>query len=135
MRLRGQVAGPLARQGLSSVLDDAPVALLVADGDGMVVAGNRAWGAFSGLGGEETTGEGWLASVVEADRDRLRAGVRVATSGADTTVDVEMVTAAAAPLDVLAHVGAPCRSGGRARGGGSHRRTNPSRGTRVESRP
>ena len=57
--------------GLASVIDLLPVATLVADERGRVVAVNRAWHELTGRTGPESAGERWLAVLDAADRRRF----------------------------------------------------------------
>jgi PAS domain S-box-containing protein len=58
------------------VLDDIPVALLVARTDGSAASVNRAWCRAVGLAPAEALGHGWLGVVGPADRARLLTALR-----------------------------------------------------------
>ena len=71
-----------------AALEVVPFAMLIADGNGQVLAVNGKWLELSGLGRANSLGPGWL-SVLEPDaRNRLRDDVlRVAHEGGHDTVD------------------------------------------------
>ena len=86
--------GPLADRRF----EQAPVALLVADTDGAVIAANACWRRLAGLDGTSVLGAGWLAAVPDEDRGDVAAawtsaigsGGRFRHHLGATTVDVEV---------------------------------------------
>lgn len=78
-----------------AALEVVPFAMLIADGNGQVLAVNGKWMELSGLGRADSLGPGWL-SVLEGDAGhRLREDVlRVARGGAHATVDYQIGTTA-----------------------------------------
>jgi PAS domain S-box-containing protein len=61
----------------------APVGMLVAFGDGHVIATNRAWSELSSLSGPDSIGNGFLTVLAPAERPRFQDGLRRVAAGAD----------------------------------------------------
>jgi len=53
--------------------EQAPVALLVADSDGAVLAANARWRRLAGIEGKGARGSGWLLAVPELERSSVAA--------------------------------------------------------------
>ncbi|HMC39883.1 MAG TPA: diguanylate cyclase, partial [Acidimicrobiales bacterium] len=87
-QLRGR-----AHTAAIAALEVVPFAMLIADGDGEVLAVNGKWMELSGLGRANSLGPGWL-NVLEPDtRHRLREEVqRIAQEGGGATVDHQIGT-------------------------------------------
>jgi PAS domain S-box-containing protein len=75
----GDHAAPPERRGI----DLAPVGMLVARGDGHVVATNQAWSELSGLSRPRLMSEGFLAVLDPAERTQLRDDICRAALDAD----------------------------------------------------
>jgi PAS domain S-box-containing protein len=73
----GDHAAPAERHGI----DLAPVGMLVARGDGHVIAANQAWTELSGLSGPDSMGDGFLAALDPAERAQLQDDIRRAAAG------------------------------------------------------
>lgn len=73
----GDHAAPAGERGI----DLAPVGLMIADGDGRVVAINQAWTEMSGLTGPESMGDGFLTALDPAERPALQDEIRRAALG------------------------------------------------------
>lgn len=82
---------------MAPAIDFMPLATLVADGSGAVMAVNRAWLKLSGLDEDESRGEGWLSRFAPAARPRVMRTVRrVAESGGLESAEHEIDTPARA---------------------------------------
>ncbi len=91
-RSRGLNAEPPHRPGDRSAPEEgydielAPVGLLVAAGDGHVIATNQAWSELSNLSGPDSTGRGFLAALAPAERPRFQDDLRQVALGTDQVV-------------------------------------------------
>lgn len=78
-------------EGIAPAIDFMPLATLVAEAGGRVLAVNPAWLQLSGLSEAQSLGEGWLDLIVEGDRYRLcRALHRVLNGGGLETLEQEI---------------------------------------------
>ena len=76
---------------LDAVARVAPVPMLIASGNGRVLAANRPWRDLSGTGGEAGASTGWADGLDEETHHRLaRAMDHCAASGAPTTLELEI---------------------------------------------
>lgn len=72
-----------AREALASPLfGDAPIGMLLVDGEGLGLGANRAWCVLSGRPAEASLGAGWLEIVIPPDQARVRQLVADARSDA-----------------------------------------------------
>jgi hypothetical protein len=64
----------------------APVGLLVAAGNGHVIATNQAWSELSNLSGPDSAGQGFLAALAPGERPRFQDGFRRVALGTGQVV-------------------------------------------------